>query len=149
QKLPSFDMEYRCPTPSGTAVFRMEVIPVRYMEARVAITHTEVTGVQLSHGRNVGLLQQFALRLINAQEDERKRISQEMHDDLGNRIALMALSIRHILKQSSGNSNSSVTEMQNLFEQIMDFSSAVRELSHGLHPLLLRHAGIKAALKSL
>lgn len=61
----------------------------------------------------------------------------------------MALSIRHIIKQNSGNSSSTVSELQSLLDQIMDFSSAVRELSHGLHPLLLRHAGIKAALKSL
>jgi signal transduction histidine kinase len=119
------------------------------MEVRAAVVHTDVTGMKLSNEHNVRLLQQFAQRLINAQEDERQRISQEMHDDLGNRIALLALSVRHIIKQYSANSNFTLSELQNVFQQIMEFSTTVRELSHGLHPLLLRHTGIRAGLKSL
>ena len=99
--------------------------------------------------KNVKALQQLALRLIRAQEDERQRISQEMHDDLGNRIALMALSVRHIIKQNSASAKPVQNELDNLFEQIMDCSRAVRELSHGLHPSVLHHIGIGAALKSL
>ena len=149
QRASSFAMDYRCPTPSGPACFHMEVVPIAYMGARAVVVHTDVTGTKLSNEQNIKLLQQFALRLINAQEEERQRISQEMHDDLGNRIALMALSIRHIIKQYSVDPNSTLSELHNIFQQIMDFSTVVRELSHGLHPLLLRHAGIKAGLKSL
>jgi signal transduction histidine kinase len=149
QKTPSFEMDYECSTPSGPARFHMDVIPMRYQEARVAIAHQEIPALSLSNEKSIKLLQEFAQRLINAQEDERKRISQEMHDDLGNRIALLALSVRKVLKQSVDNSDPASQELSNVFDQVMDFAAAVRELSHGLHPFVLRHAGIVAALKSL
>jgi signal transduction histidine kinase len=87
--------------------------------------------------------------LINAQEEERQRISQELHDDLGNRIGLMALSLRQIIKEASSKAGSNLTELDEVFHQVTDLSAAVRDISHGLHPLLLRHIGIKVALKSL
>jgi signal transduction histidine kinase len=147
QRAPSFAMDYACPTSSGTANFHMEVSPITYGNVRVAITHSEVKDVYASDVKNFRLLQQFARRSINAQEAERQRISREIHDDLSNRIALMALSVRQIIKQSRD--NSVTAGLQKIIEQIADLSAAMRDLSHGLHPPLLRHIGIKAALKSL
>jgi signal transduction histidine kinase len=103
---------------------------------------------KLAHDEENTLLRDFAQRLINAQEDERKRISQKMHDDFGNRIALLALSVRQILKQSADKSATS-QELSRVIDQIMGFAAAVTELSYGLYPIVLKHAGIGVALKSL
>src|SRR5262245_43393229 len=100
----SFDMDYACQTPFGPAYFRMDVTPIAYRNARAAVVHTDITSVRLSKEEDFKRLQQFARRLIDAQEKERQRISRELHDDLGNRIALMALSVRQIMKQYSKNS---------------------------------------------
>ncbi len=104
---------------------------------------------QFSRENDLRLLQKLAQRLINAHEEERQRISQEMHDDFGNRIALIALSLRQLITQQTHNSSSTTRELEKIFEQITDLAAAVRDLSHGLHPPLLRHVGIKAALTSL
>jgi signal transduction histidine kinase len=149
QRASSFAMDYSCHAPAGLAYFHMGVTPIAYGNARVVIAHTEVTDLQLSQEKNVKLLEQFARRLINAQEEERQRISREIHDDVGNRIALMAFSIRQVIKQNSDNSTSSTRKQHKILDQITDLSNALRDLSHGLHPPLLRHVGIKAALKSL
>jgi signal transduction histidine kinase len=145
----AFNMDYRCHTPSGPAYFHLAATRIAYKEACVCIAHTEVANSEVSKEKNFRLMQQFALRLISAQEEERQRISQEMHDDLGSRIALMALSLRQIITQASGNPDSNVSELNKIFNQVTDLSAAVRDISHGLHPLLLGHVGIKAALKSL
>ena len=111
-----------------------------------------MTSVEIGHRlmtMNSKFLQRVALRLIHAQEEERQRISQEMHDDLGNRIALIALTTRQVMKRNSDNSGAMGKELNELFGQITDLAAAVREISHGLHPVLLRHIGIKAALESL
>jgi signal transduction histidine kinase len=142
----SFGMDYRCNFSTAPAWFHMAVIPVTYREARIVIVHTEVTAPRVSNEKNLKLMQQFALRLINAQEEERQRIAQEVHDDLGNRIALIAIGLRQIAKESPGLSR---YELNKIFDQMTDFSTALRDLSHGLHPSLLRHLGIEAALKSL
>jgi signal transduction histidine kinase len=104
---------------------------------------------QFSDEMNFNLLRQFSVRLIHAQEEERQRISQEMHDDLGNRIAILAMSTRQIIKRNSDNSSTMGRELNKLFYQIAELAIAVREISHGLHPVLLRHVGMRAALKSL
>ncbi len=95
------------------------------------------------------LLRQFSARLIHAQEQERQRISQEMHDDLGNRIALMAMLTRQIIKRNSDNSSTMGRDLNKLFDQIADLAIAIREISHALHPVLLQHLGISAALNLL
>jgi signal transduction histidine kinase len=149
QRVLSFAMDYSCPTPSGLAYFQMGVTSIAYGQARALITHKEVTEFEFSREKNFKLLQRFARRLINAQEEERQRISQEIHDDMGNRIALMALSIRQVLKQGFDNSLDTSQELHKVLDQIADLSTSLRDLSHGLHPPLLRHIGIKAALKAL
>jgi len=114
--------------------------------AGVRIAPREITELEPSGEKNPDLMQQLAMRLINAQEEERQRISHELHDDLGSRIALLALSIRQAMKHADSSSNTQ--ELAKTFDQLMDLSSVVRDLSHGLHPPLLQHVGIKAALRS-
>jgi signal transduction histidine kinase len=147
EEISSFDVDYACNTPSGPAYFRMDVTPITYRNARAAIIHTDITSVRLSKEEDFKRLQQFARRLIDAQEKERQRISRELHDDLGNRIALMALSVRQIMKQYS--KNSGTRELDKILTGITDLSTALRNLSHHLHPPHLQYSGINAALMSL
>jgi signal transduction histidine kinase len=149
QKTSSFAMDYACDTPAGPAYFRMVVTPIAYMDARVAIAHTDVTDLNLSKEKNLKRLRQFARRLINAQEEERQRIAREIHDDLGNRIALMSLSVHQIMEQAPENLGSTMNELQKVLDGITELSTALRNLSHWLHPPPLRYLGIGAALTSL
>src|SRR5262249_5079325 len=147
QRAPSFAMDYSCPTASGTSTFYMAVTPINYGDARVAIAHTEVKDIYATEVKNFRLLQQFARRSINAQEQERQRISREIHDALSNRMAGMAWSVRQIIKK--GGEDPISFELKRVIAQIGVFSAAMRALPHGFPPPLLRHVGIKAALKSL
>jgi signal transduction histidine kinase len=148
-RIPAFSMNYRCHTPSGWSSFRMTVTRIDHGEARACVSHIDVTALALSNDRNTNLTEQFARRAIHAQEEERKRISQKIHDDLGNRIALLALSARQITKENRENPDSISRERKQFFDQITDFANALRDLSHSLHPPLLRYVGIKGALTTL
>jgi signal transduction histidine kinase len=148
-KMASFSMDYACQMPLGPAHFRMTVIPVAYRNARAAIVHTDITDLQLSREKDLRRLQQFARRLINAQEEERQRISRELHDDIGNRIALLSLSLRRAIKESSETSDLRRRELGIVLDGIIDLSAALRNLSHCLHPAPLRCLGIRPALKSM
>ena len=149
EKVQSFTMDYACHTPVGQAYFRMLVTPISYRDARVAIAHMDITELQLSRDRSFSRLQEVGRRLINAQEEERQRISRELHDDMGNRIALLAFSVRDIMKQRSKNSGSSMHQLNQVISNLTDLSNALRNLSHCLHPPLLQYLGIGAALKML
>jgi signal transduction histidine kinase len=97
----------------------------------------------------VELLQQFASRLIHAQEEERQKLSLEIHDDLGSKVALMALSIREIIENEKEHSGFRVHDLQKVLDEIITLSAALRDISHGLQLPLLRYAGIRPALKWL
>jgi signal transduction histidine kinase len=90
----------------------------------------------------------IAQRLVNAQEEERKRIARDVHDDLGNRIALLAFSVRRIMDQQTPGTPV-LTELREVLIKIMDLANALRDLSHDLHPPILQYAGIGVALKWL
>jgi signal transduction histidine kinase len=147
-KAPSFSMDYVCGAPVELAYFRMNVTPVLQGEACLAITHTDITDLQLAKENDLRTLQQFARRLINAQEVERQRIGREIHDDIGNRIALISLSVRQFMKRPKENTGDPV-ELQKVLQEVVDLASALRNLSHWLHSPTLRHLGIGAALKAL
>jgi signal transduction histidine kinase len=152
EKTPSFAMDYAGQTPSGQAYFRMNVTPLAYKNARVAISHTDITNLQLAKIKDSNRLQQFARRLIHAQEEERRRISREIHDDLGSRIAFMSFSVRRMIEQSpKGLENAAVTlaELNRVVEGLGDLAAALRDMSHQLHPPSLQYVGISGALKSL
>ncbi len=149
EKTSHFAMDYDCDTPLGVAYFRMRVSPIAYADARVAISHTEVTDLQAWKEGELKRLQQFARRLINVQEEERQKLSREIHDDLGHRIALMSFSVRQLIKEHAKQLGSSVRDMTKILDGITEFSTALRDMSHWLHPAPLRYLGIPAALKSL
>jgi signal transduction histidine kinase len=152
EKTPSFGMDYACQSPSGPAYFRMNVTPIEYKNARVAISHTDITNLQLAKIKDSSRLQQFARRLIHAQEEERRRISREIHDDLGSRIAFMSFSVRRLMEQSPKGLESSattLTELNKVVEGLGDLATALRNMSHHLHPPSLQYVGIVGALKSL
>jgi signal transduction histidine kinase len=148
-KVSSFSMEYACQTLAGQSYFRMGVIPMAHKDIRAIITHTDITDLKLSNERSLHRLQQFARRLIHAQEEEREKISREIHDDLGSRIVLLVFAVRRIMKQHARSSCPSLPELNEVVDSLGDLSKALRNLSHCLHPPLLRYGGICAALKML
>ena len=87
-------------------------------------------------------------KLIEAQEQERTRIARELHDDINQRLALMAIEME-IAKQnppnSAGRMSRLLTEFQN---RITEVSSQVHTMSHQLHSSQLLHMGVAVAMNS-
>jgi signal transduction histidine kinase len=147
-RLKSFTMDYSCDWASNPCYFRMSVTPIHYEGALFAITHTDITELRLSKERSLKRARQFARSLINAQEEERQRIAREIHDDLGSRIALLSFAIQRMMNHPR-HSGSRKDELSQIIENITDLSNVLRNLSHCLHPPLLRHVGICAAVSAL
>jgi len=87
-------------------------------------------------------------RLITAQEDERKRIARELHDDLNQRMALMSIQLEQ-LGRSVVNKSAGVDErIKELQRKSMRMSQEIHRMSYQLHPSKLDHLGLVPALKS-
>jgi len=83
-------------------------------------------------------------KLIEAQEQERARIGRELHDDINQRLAMLALELE--------NMKDGPTEIQQrigeLLKQTTEISTEVQALSHELHPSKLEYLGVVGGIRS-
>ena len=85
--------------------------------------------------------------LINAQEDERRRIARELHDDLSQRLSLICIQIDTLRASVPGDKEILVQGLARLYDQVDTLSSDVHQLSHELHSVVLEKLGLLPALR--
>ncbi len=85
-------------------------------------------------------------KLIEAQEQERSRIARELHDDIGQRLALLAIELAQ-LQQSHTNLSELPSRIGELQKQTSEIAADIQSLSHELHSSRLQYLGIVAALR--
>lgn len=90
---------------------------------------------------------EFASRLQNLQDEERRRLARELHDSVGQTLAALSMNIGVIQAQShklDSVGSRAVSENAQLVDQV---SREIRTISHLLHPPLLDVAGLASALR--
>jgi signal transduction histidine kinase len=85
-------------------------------------------------------------RLINAQEDERRRIARDLHDDLSQRLALAAIEI-DLLGQSPVAQEASA-RIQHASGAVREIATDVHRLAYELHPAKLDQLGLDTAARA-
>jgi PAS domain S-box-containing protein len=86
-------------------------------------------------------------RLINAQEDERRRVARELHDDLNQRMALLSIELEQLGQMKEPLDLRA--RLNDLQHQAQEISADIHRISYKLHPSKLDHLGLAAAVKSL
>ena len=93
------------------------------------------------------VLKDLSSRLINAQEEERRRVARELHDDLNQRMAILSIELEQLGKTNDpANLNH---HLQSLQTKVQEISADIHQLSYKLHPSKLDHLGLAAAIKGL
>jgi PAS domain S-box-containing protein len=91
-------------------------------------------------------LQALRSRLTRAQEEERARIARDLHDDTGQRLALLSIDLEQ-LKQFSAKSQSALTpQLDSLVRIASEITSHVHNVSRRLHPSQVELLGLVRAL---
>jgi PAS domain S-box-containing protein len=93
------------------------------------------------------LLGSLGRRLIEAHEQERTWIARELHDDINQRLALLAIELEK-WKQQLPESIDLSGHIERARKRIFDVSKDVQSLSHRLHSSKLEYLGIATAAKS-
>src|SRR4051812_12786233 len=96
--------------------------------------------------RTEEMLSNHSRRLLEAQEAERARIARELHDDIGQRLALLSIALQQ-LQQSSESASERQRSLAELSRQTMDIATDVQALSHELHSYKLQLLGVVPAIK--
>jgi len=93
-------------------------------------------------------LADLSARFVTAQEQERTRIARELHDDLSQRLALVAVALEN-LGETPPKSRAEITSaLHNMWYRISEISTDIHHLSRQLHPSTLG-LGLGAALRTL
>ncbi|HEY6369806.1 MAG TPA: PAS domain S-box protein [Candidatus Sulfotelmatobacter sp.] len=143
---PTTQISYRALRPDGSLIWLEKSARGFFDEQgkllRMIGMVTDITDRKLSEAA----LANASRRLIEAQEQERTRIARELHDDLGQSLALLAVELDQIQQDLSAlpEVRSRVGELQ---KRTVDLATDVQSLSHELHSARLELVGIAAAMR--
>ena len=87
--------------------------------------------------------------LINAQEQERRRIASEIHDDFSQRLATLSLGLETAAQNIQGSPQEANLQLQELSGAAIDLGSDLHTLSHRLHSATLENLGLTPAVNAL
>lgn len=94
-------------------------------------------------------LTEYAYRITMAQEEERKRVGYELHDDTAQYLSILKMQLG-ALSQSESIQDLKVKEKLQFLEKDADRAfNDVRRYSHELRPIVLEHQGLAAALEQM
>ncbi|HEY5885573.1 MAG TPA: ATP-binding protein [Pyrinomonadaceae bacterium] len=146
KSLDNFELEFRTIARDNTVVWLHNLISVVRVDGKprtllgFAIDVTESKEFE-------AVLKDLSTRLINAQEEERRRVARELHDDLNQRMAILSIELEQLGKPNRlANLSTRVQSLQTKAQQI---SADIHQLSYKLHPSKLDHLGLAAAIKGL
>jgi PAS domain S-box-containing protein len=87
--------------------------------------------------------------LLTVQERERKRISLELHDELGQSLTLLKLQMRSVQRKLHEDQKGLRKEAESIIVFIDQVIESARRLSRDLSPAILEDLGLSAALRSM
>jgi PAS domain S-box-containing protein len=163
----SLDFKSRRTTPEGVTIyeidglrkngetFRMEVRGrlMEYQERTVRcvalVDITESKMVESALRESTRMLRFLSSRLFKAQENERSRVSKELHDQLGHDLVLLKSQIRSLGRKAAEMENSFQDDFSNTVREIDRIIENVRRISRNLRPSILEDLGLFAALRKL
>jgi PAS domain S-box-containing protein len=107
------------------------------------VTFIDITERKLAEAS----LANVSRKLIETQEQERTRIGRELHDDIGQRLAMVAIGLQqlHENRPIVPEVRSRTGELQ---KQILEIATDIQSLSHELHSAKLQYLGLAAAMRS-
>ena len=132
-------------TEAKDATRHLVWIGVDVTEARLAEKALQQTEI-LRHSQEQ--LRTLTAGLVEAQEEERRRVSQELHDDISQRMAALAIQLE-VLHRAHGISPEELhRKLGELQGQMEVLSEDLRRTARNLHPFMLTHLGLEPALRA-
>lgn len=139
-RLRRHDGEYRWILDQGVPIFKADGSFAGYIGSGI-----DVTGRKLAEQA----LSSVSQRLIEAHEEERARIARELHDDINQRIGLLAATLHHLKQRLPSSVAAFRPEIEEASKQVVELGRDIQSLSHRLHSSKLELLGLTAAAASL
>ena len=151
-------VEYELPMSHGPRTYEARLVRNEHDQILTVVRDvTESRRAQAELRESQAILQashreihDLAGRLIASQEVERARIARDLHDDLSQQIAGLSIALSSLKRNvgglpGAGDLHDAVAALQ---QRAIALAEQIRSLSHDLHPSVLEHAGLVAALNA-
>ncbi len=92
-------------------------------------------------------LRELSSRLLQVQDEERRRIARDLHDSTGQSLALLSMNLSALETEASRLSPSLAKGLEKSAEMVRKIAAELRTLSYLLHPPLLEEVGLESALR--
>ena len=154
-----FDGEYRWVVSRGLPRFSskgeflgfagslVDVTERKQAEEQLRTTNAALAEELEERTRAENEIRALSARLINAQEEERTRIARELHDDLSQQIAALSIATSNLKADIPEEQAAARAQSDRLQQKMAGLAEGIRRISHELHPAVLEHAGLDAALR--
>ena len=92
-------------------------------------------------------LRELSARILQAQDDERRRIARELHDGAGQLIAALGMEASNLAIERDRLSSRAAASLSNIESLVAQMTQDIRTMSHLLYPPLLDDVGLQSALR--
>jgi signal transduction histidine kinase len=110
---------------------------------------TEKKAAEADLQRSEASLQTLASRLIQAREEEQRRIAEELHDDLGQRVTLLAVGLEELRNRLAEAGQDSSELASDLHRKADELATDIHNLSRHLYSQNLEFLGLHSALRRI
>jgi PAS domain S-box-containing protein len=143
---PKCRVKYRVVRPDGSLVWLEKHAHAFFNRDGTMCRMIGMVADITEHKLTEDALSSLSRKLIEAQDTERARIARDLHDDVGQRIALLSVTLEQV-RQSVNKSAGVQSGLDELRKQILEISSTVHNLSHGLHSTALQYLKVANAVR--
>ena len=92
-------------------------------------------------------LRELSARILQAQDEERRRIARELHDGAGQLLAALGMEASNLSAESDRLSSRGASSLSNIESLVVQMTKDIRTMSHLLYPPMLDEVGLQSALK--
>ena len=92
-------------------------------------------------------LRELSARILQAQDEERRRIARELHDGAGQLLAALGMEASNLAREGDRLSARAALSLRNIASFVAQMTKDIRIMSHLLYPPLLDEVGLESALK--
>ena len=138
-QLRRFDGEYRWIVDHGVPRFNPDGTFAGYIGSAVDVTARKIAEETLAH---------LSRKLMEAHEAERARISRDLHDDFGQRMAALTMGLESVRSVIASSMPDVARQIRGLYDHAVAVATDLQALSHRLHSPRLDYLGLEEATAS-
>jgi PAS domain S-box-containing protein len=142
------EFEYRILAADGRIVWLRDIVSIIMENGKASrLVGVSIDVTEIHHATEAMSL--LGSRLLQAQELERMRIARELHDDVSQRLSMLAMDLDHHARNLRASADELRWKLADANDEVVELIGDVHALSHKLHSSKLDSLGLQSAAAEL